>query len=136
MKPFSKLLFGIILFSITLKLSAPDRHELIIFQYPAVTLQDLVIDAMGMVESNNDDFAVNEREGAFGRYQIRSIKLKWYAQRTGKNYTLCQCFDKEISLSILKYHLSQYDDLDKSIKAWNGRGPKAERYLKRVKERL
>lgn len=131
-----KLLFGIILFSITLKASAPSHHELIIFQFPAISYRDLVIEAMGMVESNNNDFAVNELEQAYGRYQIREIKLKWYAQRTGIHYMLWQCFDKEISLSILKYHLSQYDDIELAIRKWNGSGKKTWQYLERVKAKL
>ena len=131
-----KLLLIILLGIIPFRLSAPSHHELIIFQFPGISYLDLVIEAMGMVESGNDDFAVNEMEQAYGRYQIREVKLKWYAQRTGIHYTLWQCFDKEISLSILKYHLSQYDDIDQSIKAWNGSGPMAENYLKKVKERL
>lgn len=131
-----KLLFGIILLSITLKASAPSHHELIIFQYPAISYLDLVIEAMGMVESNNNDFAVNEREQAYGRYQIREIKLKWYAKRTGIHYTLQDCFDYNISKSILLYHLEQYEDIDEAVMRWNGAGAMTKEYLKRVKERF
>lgn len=129
------LLFGILLFG-NIMLFAPAPYEIRLFVFEPITYQDLIINAIGQIESGNNDFAINEKEGAYGRYQIRSIKLQWYAKKTGVFYTLEDCYDKTISKSILLYHLSQYDNMDKAIMAWNGSGPMAEKYLQKVKKYL
>ena len=91
---------------------------------------------MCFVESSFNPFAVNEAEQAYGLVQIRQIKLDWYANKTGKVYTLEDCFNESVAKEIWNYHMEQYDDIELAVKRWNGRGAMAENYLKKVKNKL
>lgn len=72
--------------------------------------------AVSMVESSNDPLAYNPLENACGVVQVRPIRLKDYNERTGKNYSLQDMYDKSVSQSIFMYycminHSNQYRDL-------------------------
>ena len=91
-----------------------------------------------IVESNNDPFAVNVKEKAFGIVQIRPILLKDYYQRTGIRYESEDCFSVEISKEIFMYYASKFHswELERISKKWNGRGKSNIEYWQKVKKHL
>lgn len=94
--------------------------------------------AQGYIESSNRDSALNRKELAYGRMQIRGIRLKDYEQRTGKHYTLEDCFNEKTTREIWFYYVSKfhYTDIDGFCKEWNGRGEGYKEYTQKVKKRL
>jgi hypothetical protein len=130
-----KLIF-VILLIIPFQLSAPPNRCLVIAKEEGINPYLKIWEAVKVIESGNNNYAINFKEGAYGAGQIRKIKLDWYFQRTGIKHELRDCFDAEVSKSIFMYHMMQYDDENKAIMRWNGKGIKAEKYLKRVKAQL
>ena len=114
------ILFGILLFG-NIELFAPVPDEIRLFVFAPTQPYEKLWEAVCFVESSFNPLAVNESEGAYGISQIRQIKLDWYEKQTGIRYTLQDCFDKEISKSIFMYHMEQYDDPERGVRAWNGR---------------
>ena len=95
---FKKIVFVIfLLFSFSIRLSAPDRESLIIFRALPVEPYKRIIQAIGKVETNFDTLAYNPAEKATGYFQIRPVRLEDYNKRTGSNYKMKDMFDYKIS---------------------------------------
>ena len=94
--------------------------------------------AQSYIESSNRDSALNIKEQAFGRMQIRAIRLKDYNDRTGKSYTLQDCYNEKISKEIWLYYATKFhpSDYEGISKGWNGRGKSNKIYWNKVKKRL
>jgi hypothetical protein len=114
------------------RLFAPSSNCLTILGSSAIQPYERLWEAVCQVESSGDPYAVNVYEQAYGIVQIRAIRLKDYAQRTGINYTLKDCFDKEISKSIFMYYCQ--GDYEIVAKGWNK--SKTNRYWNKVKAEL
>ena len=97
-----------------------------------------LFNAVCIVESNNNATAFNKATKATGIAQITSIRLRDYNNRTGKSYTLHDCYNKQISKSIFLYYASQYSpyQFETISRKWNGRGYKTKIYWKRIKSEL
>lgn len=129
-----KLLILFCLILLATKLTAPNRAECYILVSEPVKPYEALIKAVVMVESGGDNYAYNRREGAYGAFQIRAIRLRDYAKRTGKVYTLKDCFDYKISKSIFLYYCK--GDYESIAKQWNGSGRKTEIYWNKIQKLL
>lgn len=128
------LCFGIL----PLVAGAPLSNTLTIeFKPPYEPFKDLM-EATAWVESSNDTTALNLTEMAFGVFQIREIRLRDYNQRTGKSYTLQDCYNKQISDEIYLYYASKFhpSNLEGIAKSWNGSGEMTKEYWKKIKKQL
>ena len=131
------LLLCIAIFSTQLGLSPPDKTLIIAGRPPTEPFKTL-LEAVGMVESGNDPCAYNHGEMATGIYQIRPIRILDYNQRTGKNYTLSDCYDIQISKEIFLYYADKkhFSDLENIAKDWNGSGEQTVVYWEKIKSIL
>lgn len=111
-----------ILLMFCLKLSAPPNQSLIIFEGESVKPYNAILKACYQIESSNGRDTLNVVENAVGGFGIRPIRLKDYNQRTGKNITLNECYNFEVSKMIFLYYVSQcdYRDIKGMSIAWNG----------------
>jgi len=97
-----------------------------------------LLEAQGTVESSGDNYALNPSEQAYGKLQIRQIRLDDYYERTGIRYNLIDCYDDKISESIwyyyaMKFHPSDYKHI---AMAWNGSGYQTKIYWRKTKKQL
>jgi hypothetical protein len=108
-------------------------NELIIVKYEPIRPYEKIWSAVCQYESKNNPNAYNPKEMATGIVQIRPIRIKDYNQRTGKSYTIDDCFKVEISKEIFIYFANkfQHDEPDKIAKDWNK--CKTDNYWKKVK---
>ena len=124
---------------LSLQLAAPPDNSLVIVGSSPVRPYERLWEAVCMVESSGDPYAVNAGEQAYGIVQIRQIRLDDYVKRTGIFYTLEDCFDKEVSKSIFMYYCT--GDYETCSRLWNG-GPRGmekestKEYWRKVKKYL
>lgn len=84
--------------------------------------------ALAAVESGGDDAAVNERENAHGRYQIRAGALADANRILCTDYTLADCHDPAVAARIVRAYLGHYGAVLSAptptalARIWNG-GP-------------
>lgn len=64
--------------------------------------------ALAAVESGGDDAAVNEREDAHGRYQVRAAALADANRILCTDYTLADCHDPAVAARIVRAYLGHY----------------------------
>ena len=99
---------------------------------------------LSTVESNNNRYAVNQSEGAYGILQIRQCVLDDVNSYYGKSFTLEDCFSPTVSRWVCLRYLERWDALgsyEEAARTWNGgpRGPtkkSTEKYWKKVKSLL
>jgi hypothetical protein len=128
-----KLMLTLILLTINSLLFAPEINQVAIVQGERIEPYAKLLHAIGTVESQNNDNAVNRKEMAFGRYQIREIRLKDYYQRTGIHFTLDEMKDSVKAKRVLLYYCRDPYDLDEIPLNWNCR---SRPYLMKVKREL
>lgn len=128
------ILFGIILFCV--KLTAPPINEVKLFVIPPIQPYERLWEAMCFVESSFNPLVVNEAEQAYGLVQIRQVKLDWYFDKTGKLYTLQDCFNESVAKEIWNYHMSLYPNAETGARAWNGRYDLTHDYWNKVQNYL
>ena len=73
-----------------------------------ISRADEFLAALAAVESGGDDAAVNEREDAHGRYQIRAAYLADANEYAGTSYTLADCHDPAIARAVVTAYLTRY----------------------------
>jgi len=77
--------------------------------------------ALALVESRNNSEAINAKENARGKFQIRPIRLKDYNNRTGSNYSIEQMHNDSIAIKVFNYYAKgSYEQIARN---WNG-GPR------------
>ena len=96
------------------------------------------MEATAFIESSNNNYALNRKELAYGKFQVRKIRLKDYNRRAGKHYSLTDCYNPKISDEIylyyaMKFHYSQSELI---AKAWNGRGKSNKIYWSAIKKQM
>lgn len=128
------LLFGILLFGN--KLLAPVVDEVKLFVFAPIQPYERLWEAVCFVESSFNPLAVNESEQAYGISQIRQVKLDWYFKQTGIRYELQDCFNVSVAKEIFTYHMEQYDDPERGVRAWNGRYELTHGYWNKVQNYL
>jgi hypothetical protein len=92
-----------------------------------------ITDAVAAVESGGGINIFNEKENAVGWFGIREIRVKDYNTQTGKNITLEQCYDYQVSKTIFLYYACRFrpDQAREIARDWNK--SKTEIYWNRVK---
>jgi hypothetical protein len=133
-----KLALFILLF-LPITLFAPSNpKEITIEQMKPINPHIPLMEAMSVVESNQNAFAVNIEEQAYGLLQIRQCKLDDYNKAVGKNYNLTDLFNTELSKIIFYWHCGQYSpyDFETIARVWNGSGEMTKVYWEKVKREL
>jgi hypothetical protein len=130
-----KSLLIICFLSFASKAAAPGLSVLFISATEPIDAYERLINAVVMVESAGDTLAINELEEAFGAFQIRPVRLLDYYQRTGKKYTIQDCFNFDISKEIFLYYAMKigYPDYQSIARKWNGSGRMTRDYWEKVK---
>ena len=133
-----KILLMSILCTVTLAGFAPGNKVLYIAKEAQISPYEPLWEATSWVESSNNDRALNRKEMAFGRVQIRKVRLDDYYKRTGKRYKLTDCYNPEISKEIWIYYATQFSpyDYEHISKSWNGRGKSNRIYWSKIEKRL
>lgn len=121
-----------------INLYAPGSHVLMLIEGSAINPYESLFNATSIVESSKNALAINVEEQAFGLLQVRQCKLDEFNRATGREYTLRDCFDPEISREIFMWHCSAHGpyDIKTASKRWNGSGPLTERYWRKIKKHL
>ena len=122
----------------SLKLLAPEANSIIIDRDSGINPYDRLLYAIGMVESNNNDRALNCLEMAYGRYQIRQVRLNDYYKQTGIRYNLTDMYDQTKAKEVFMWYAYRIgeDNPELIIRKWNGSGSKTYEYLRKVKKHL
>jgi hypothetical protein len=115
---------------------APTLDCLYIIKSHPISKFDILIKAIGYVESKEDTLCYNRQEDAIGYFQIRKILLDDYNQRTGSNYVHTDMYDYFKAKKVFLYYAVKYNDYEMIAKRWNGRGRMTENYWNKVKKRL
>lgn len=134
-KRFILLIFGLL---IGIAAYAPGYNALIIQNAPQYRPYEALWDAQSYLESSGDNNALNRKEGAYGRLQIRAIRLRDYNGRSGKSYSLQDCFDENVTREIWWHYIQKYhyNDIEGVAKIWNGKGRLHKEYAKKIKNYL
>ena len=126
----------LILFLACYSLSAPPCYQVpVILQPEPLTNLEAIWQAVVIVESSGNPYAVNYEKGGYsiGVVQIRQVRIDHYNRLTGANYTLDDCFSPEVSKEVFMYFAKRIGNEDRLIRAWNGSGPQTIEYLNLVK---
>jgi hypothetical protein len=94
---------------------------------------DPLIEAISIYESNKQDSALNVKENAIGRLQIRECRIKHYNQLTGKNYAHEDMYDFRKAREVFLY-FAKGKTYEQAAKSWNGSGPMTIQYWEKVKK--
>jgi hypothetical protein len=101
-----------------------------------ITIQyDLLIEAISWHESKNQDSAINVKEMALGRLQIRKCRIEHYNRLTGKNYTHEDMYNFRKAKEVFLY-FAKGKTYEQAAKSWNGSGPMTEIYWNKIKSIL
>lgn len=73
-----------------------------------ISRADAFLDALAAVESGGDDSAVNAKEDAHGRYQIRAAYLADANEYAHTAYTLADCHDPAIARRVVEAYLTRW----------------------------
>ena len=133
-----KLVLFILLF-LPITLFAPsDPVWLTIEQVKPINPYIPLLEAVSVVESNQNAFAVNEEEQAYGMYQIRQCKLDDFNAAHRTKYVLADLFDVSLSEGVFYWHCGQYSpyDFETIARAWNGSGEMTKIYWEKVELEL
>jgi hypothetical protein len=138
-----KALIIIMFLTASADLFAPGWTELPIGAGMAINPYIPVWKAVKWVElQGKPDTTINRDEWAYGPGQIRQAKLDDFNKaralrlRSVPEYTLQDCLHESVAREIFMWHCMQYNDTELAVKRWNGSGPRAEEYLKKVLLRL
>ena len=74
----------------------------------AAEVSGAFLDRLALVESGRDDSAVNEAEGAHGRYQITALYLADANEVLGTDYSLADCHNPEVAERVVRAYLMRY----------------------------
>ena len=129
------LILIITMFLICQSLPAPGFKNLVINKIDPIMPYEKYWQATCQVESHGNPFAINDKDpngGSYGIAQIGQQKLKDYNRANGTNLSLLNCLDTLTSKQVFMWHIKQYKSLKVAIKAWNGKGQKAEIYYSKI----
>jgi hypothetical protein len=114
-----------------------DNNVILIKQGLGINPYLCLWEAVCKYESNNNPLAYNPREQATGIAQIRPILVRDYNQRTGKDFTIEDMYDIEISKEIFMYYASRRGpNYEQIARGWNGSGPMTDVYWENIKRLL
>jgi Transglycosylase SLT domain len=120
---FKKMSFVFCGIFIVIYTANPSEYkELVIsLDCPVIRPYEKVWKAVCMVESTNNSKAINKSSNATGIVQITPIRVKDYNQRTGKHYTIKDCFNPNISKEIFMFYAMKFNhtDIYRIASDWN-----------------
>ena len=121
-----------------LALFAPEAPAVTVAELSPINPYQPLAEAVSVVESLKNAFAVNVEEQAYGMYQIRQCKLDDFNAAHGTNYVLTDLFDVSLSEGIFYWHCGQYSpyDFETIARAWNGSGEMTKIYWEKVELEL
>ena len=130
-----KMTVTTLLLFISLRMFAPEINVINIPVGVKIEPFKALLHATGIVESNNNNLALNEKEGAYGRLQIRDCRIKHFNKLSGKNYSLTDMYDYDKAKEVFLYYASKYGpyQIEKISKRWNGSGPMTDVYWDKIK---
>jgi hypothetical protein len=132
-----KFKLAIVFLLLASRATAPEIKTLALIESNPVNIYDRLMRAVIQVESMGDTMAYNPLENAYGPFQIRPIRLIDYNQRTGKKYTMKDCFSINVSSEIFLYYARTIgSDYETIARRWNGSGEKTIEYWSKVKNEL
>jgi hypothetical protein len=70
-----------------------------------------IYDAIAEVESSTNDYAINIKEDAVGRYQIRPIYIRDVNRIAGTSYTLYDRYNAQKAREIVQIYTTHYADI-------------------------
>jgi hypothetical protein len=116
----------------------PPHQELPIVRTEPINPFETIWKAVCKVESDNNPFALNYEEGAFGIAQIRQCRLNDFNAIYGTHYKLIDMYSPERSKSVFMHYAKELgiNNRDRIIRNWNGSGPLTYIYLEKVKKYL
>lgn len=88
--------------------TAPQEPDQTLHTPLRVLVDARFLGALAAVESGGDDAAVNKREDAHGRYQIRAAALADANAALGTRYTLAEMHDPAKAERVVRAYLSRY----------------------------
>ena len=126
-----------------LSLSAPPSPAITIVSMDAIKPYEALWNAVCLVESSNNPFAIgdkNLKEHSYGIVQIRQSRLDDYYKQTGIRYTVTDMFCPDKSKEVFMFYCTG-TNLDRISREWNGghRGMQKEstkKYWKLINSRL
>lgn len=120
----------LILFLIPLRCMAPAHPEATIIAGEVIRPYEALIKAIVSIESSGNNYAYNAKEGAYGAFQIRQVRLNDFNKKTGKDYKLVDMYDYNKSEEVFLYYCQ--GDYEYIAKSWNGSGPMTINYWRNV----
>ena len=136
-----KAILTLFLALLFLRVSAPPTGIINVFYEAGINPYEEIWRVFCEVESKNDPFAVGDTHldnYSFGIVQIRQIRLDDYCKRTGKSYSLQDCFNVKISKEIWYYYSTKFHPcaIESIARDWNGYGDSSIEYAERIKSKL
>ena len=127
-----------LLLLLPLKLFGPKAPAVTVVELSPINPYKPLAEAVSVVESFKNAFAVNVEEQAYGMYQIRQCKLDDFNDAHGTKYVLADLFDVCLSERIFYWHCGQYSpyDFETIARAWNGSGEMTKVYWNKVEREL
>jgi hypothetical protein len=131
-----KVIHFVFFLLLTCRAAAPSINVASILVFEPIYPYNRLIKAVVQVESNGDTLACNMIEEAIGAFQIRSIRLLDYNQRTGNKYKMTDCYNFQISKEIFLFYAIRFPDDESIARNWNGSGANTVIYWEKVKSYL
>jgi hypothetical protein len=103
-------------------LLAPESRAVFIMQAKAINPYKRITEAIAWVETRNRSNMINFTELAYGKYQVRQVRLDDYHRRTGIRYTLTDMLDERKALKVFNYYANiiGWRDPERIARCWNG----------------
>jgi hypothetical protein len=132
-----KITLAVIFVVLSAKAIAPNEVSFVIEKPQPIYHYERLMQAILQVESAGDTMAFNALEEAYGPFQIRPIRMADYNKRTGKGYSMKDCYSLKVSREVFLYYAVRIGtDYEKIAKRWNGSGVLTIGYWARVKKIL
>jgi hypothetical protein len=132
-----RITFTVIFVVLSAKAIAPDQVSFVIEKPQPIDHYERLMQAILQVESAGDTMAFNAVEEAYGPFQIRPIRIADYNKRTGKKYSMKDCYSLRVSREVFLYYATRIGpDYETIAKRWNGSGVMTIDYWARVRKIL
>ena len=114
---------------------APEFRAVYIDMAKKIDPYKRIMNAISFVESRHQDSVINSRELAYGRYQIRQVRLDDYFKRTQVRYELTDMLDSVKAAKVCRYYavLEGWRNPERISRFWNGGKPNGMKYRQTLK---
>jgi hypothetical protein len=117
-----KMLLISILILLTLRAFAPEAKRMLIEKAERIDPYKAITEGISWVESRHNSMIINYKEMAYGRWQIRQVRLDDYFRRTGIRYSLDEMLDDRKAQIVFRYYarLIGWREPEQIARKWNG----------------